>query len=66
LARTYTSGDVDTEQRDFDDLPSGIFKLEVTESRRRADEERRRHAVSSTHPTIMLSRPQVNGRKFFG
>jgi hypothetical protein len=34
LGKTYTAGDVDTEQRDFEDLPSGIYKLEVSVSRR--------------------------------
>ncbi len=67
LGRKYTSGDVDTEQRDFEDLPAGIYKLEI-EGTDIVDTgpENARTGNGLKYTSNVLEPEELKGRKFFG
>ena len=67
LGKKYTAGDVDTTQRDFEDLPAGIyqFELEATDVIE-TGEEGNRTGVGMKYTANVLAPDEVAGRKFFG
>lgn len=67
LGKKYTAGDVDTEQRDFEDLPAGImqFEIEATEVVETGPENDRT-GNGMKYTANVLAPEEVAGRKFFG
>lgn len=67
LGKKYTAGDVDTEQREFEDLPAGTmkFEIEATEIVETGPEEART-GVGLKYTANILAPEEVEGRKFFG
>lgn len=67
LGKKYVAGDVETKQRDFEDLPAGImrFEIEATEVVETGPEERRT-GVGLKYTANVLAPEEVAGRKFFG
>jgi hypothetical protein len=67
LGRKYTAGDVETEQRDFEDLPAGIlqFEIEATEIVETGPESNRT-GNGMKYTANVLAPEEVKGRKFFG
>lgn len=67
LGKTYVAGDVDTTQRDFEDLPAGImqFEIEATDVVETGPEGART-GVGLKYTANVLAPDEVSGRKFFG
>lgn len=67
LGKTYVSGDVDTTQRDFEDLPAGIMQFEIEASEIvETGPEDARTGVGLKYTAAVLAPEAVKGRKFFG
>jgi hypothetical protein len=67
LGKTYVAGDVDTTQKDFEDLPAGImqFEIEATDVVETGPEGART-GVGLKYTANVLAPEEVSGRKFFG
>lgn len=67
LGKKYTAGDVDTEQKDYEDLPAGImvFEIEATEVVETGPENART-GNGLKYTANVLAPDEVAGRKFFG
>lgn len=67
LGKKYVAGDVDTEQRDYEDLPAGImqFEIEATEIVETGPENDRT-GNGMKYTANVLAPEEVAGRKFFG
>jgi len=67
LGKTYVAGDVDTTQKDFEDLPAGImqFEIEATDVVETGPEGART-GVGLKYTANLLAPEEVSGRKFFG
>lgn len=67
LGKTYVAGDVDTTQRDFEDLPAGImqFEIEATDIVDTGPEEART-GCGLKYTANVIAPDEVKGRKFFG
>lgn len=67
LGKTYTAGDVDTEQRDHEDLPAGIMRFEIEASEIvETGPEGDRTGNGLKYTANVLEPEEVAGRKFFG
>jgi len=67
FGKTYTAGDVDTTQRDFEDLPAGIvqFEIETTEIIETGPENAR-VGNGLKYTANVLAPEEIKGRKYFG
>lgn len=67
LGRTYVAGDVDTTQREFENLPAGVmlFEIDATDVVKTGPEDART-GVGLKYTANVLAPEQVAGRKFFG
>lgn len=67
LGKKYTAGDVDTTQTDYDDLPAGVYKLEMEASDIiETGEENARTGVGLKYTSNVIEPEELAGRKFFG
>ncbi|RJG46534.1 hypothetical protein [Mesorhizobium sp. DCY119] len=67
LGKKYTAGDVSTEQRDYEDLPTGIYQLEIEASDVvETGPENARTGVGLKYTAVVLAPEEVKGRKYFG
>jgi len=67
LGKKYVAGDVETKQRDFEDLPAGILRLEIEATEIvETGPENNRTGNGMKYTASVLDPEEVAGRKFFG
>lgn len=67
LGKKYVAGDTSTEQRDYEDLPTGIYRLEIEASDViDTGPEDRRTGIGLKYTAAVIEPEELKGRKFFG
>lgn len=67
LGKKYVAGDTSTEQRDYEDLPTGIYKMEIeaTDVVETGPEDART-GTGLKYTASVIEPEELKGRKFFG
>lgn len=67
LGKKYVAGDTSTEQRDYEDLPTGVYKLEIEATDVvKTGEEDNPTGKGLKYTASVIEPEELSGRKFFG